>query len=82
MITSIEKQYGGILGLSICLPRRVLSTETSNSEQMLLNKQFGAEQKSSTAQQEKNQLLLLFFIFGFCTAQRTPWRGGEGRTTR
>lgn len=47
MITTIEKQYRDVLGLSTCFPRRVLSTENSNSEQILLNKRFGAEQKTA-----------------------------------
>lgn len=47
MITTIEKQYGDVLALSICFPRRVLSTENSNVEQTLLKKCFGAEQKTA-----------------------------------
>lgn len=47
MITTIEKQYRDVLGLSICFPRQLLSTENSNSEQILLNKWFGAEQNTA-----------------------------------
>lgn len=47
MITSIGEQYRDVLGLSICFPTRVLSTENSNSEQIDLNKQFGDEQKAA-----------------------------------
>lgn len=60
MITSIEKQYRDILGLSICFPAQVLSTENSNSEQILLNKQFGAQQK--TALHSKRGPSLFFFV--------------------
>ena len=77
MITSIEKQYRHILGLSICFPTLVLSTENSNSEQILLNKQFGAEQK--TALHSKRGTSLLFFLYGRQIAQSTPRCRGEGR---
>lgn len=63
MITTIEKQYRGVLGLSICFPRRALSTENSNSEQILLNKWFGAEQKTALHSKRGTRAVFLGFFF-------------------
>lgn len=62
MIATTEKQYRGVLGLSICFPRQVLSTENSNSEQILFNKWFEQRRKHHCTAREEPDLFGVFFV--------------------
>lgn len=64
MITTIEKQYRDVLASSICFPRRVLSTENSNSEQTLLKECFRAGQKTALHSKRGTRP-----VFGFSVEQ-------------